>query len=40
MGTYRQIFYQIVFGTKHRKPTISRKHDEELYKYILGDNKK
>ena len=36
MGTYRQIFYQIVFGTKHRQPTISIEHDEELYKYIWG----
>ena len=36
MGTYRQIFYQIVFGTKYRKPTIEKKHDEELYKYIWG----
>lgn len=36
MGTYRQIFYQIVFGTKYRKPVISREHDEELYKYIWG----
>lgn len=36
MSTYRQIFYQIVFGTKYRKPTIAREHDEELYKYIAG----
>ncbi len=36
MGTYRQIFYQIVFGTKDRKPAIVREHDEELYKYIYG----
>lgn len=36
MGTYRQIFYQIVFGTKNRKPTIDKAHDEELYKYIGG----
>ena len=36
MGTYRQIFYQIVFATKYRKPTISTEHDEELYKYIWG----
>jgi putative transposase len=39
MGTYRQIFYQIVFGTKHRRSTISREHDEELYKYIWGITK-
>jgi len=36
MGNYRQIFYQIVFGTKNRKPTIAKEHDEELYKYIWG----
>ena len=36
MGTYRQIFYQIIFGTENRKPTISKSHDEELYKYISG----
>lgn len=36
MGTYRQIFYQIVFGTKNRKATIAREAEEELYKYIWG----
>jgi len=36
MGTYRQIFYQIVFSTKHRKPTIAGTGEEELYKYISG----
>ena len=40
MGTYRQIFYQIVFGTKYRKPTIAKPYDEELYKYISGIIKK
>jgi REP element-mobilizing transposase RayT len=40
MGTYRQIFYQIVFGTKYRKPTIAKAYDEELYKYISGIIKK
>lgn len=34
--SYRQIFYQIVFGTKHRKPTIAEKNCEQLYKYIWG----
>lgn len=33
---YRQIFYQIVFGTKNRKPTINKEFDKELYKYIYG----
>ncbi len=36
MSTYRQIFYQIVFGTKNRQPTIANAHHEELYKYIGG----
>lgn len=36
MATYRQIFYQIVFGTKDREPTIEEAHCEELYKYIWG----
>ncbi len=33
---YRQIFYQIVFGTKHRRPTINNEFEKELYKYIYG----
>jgi REP element-mobilizing transposase RayT len=36
MSSYKQIYYQIVFGTKHRKPTIAEQHCEELYKYIWG----
>ncbi|MEC3876884.1 IS200/IS605 family transposase [Chryseobacterium salviniae] len=36
MGTYRQIFYHIVFGTKYQKPTIDEKNESELYKYIWG----
>jgi len=36
MGSYRQIFYQIVFGTKYRECTIEEKHCEELYRYISG----
>src|SRR5438552_1577110 len=36
MSTYRQIYYQIVFGTKNRKQSIANTHDEELYKYISG----
>jgi len=34
--SYRQIFYQIVFGTKDREPTIVDQHSEELYKYTWG----
>lgn len=34
--SYRQIFYQIVFGTKHRKKTIAEQNCEQLYKYIWG----
>jgi putative transposase len=36
MSTYKQIFYQIIFGTKSRETTISESHCEELYKYIWG----
>ncbi len=36
MGTYKQIFYQIVFATKHRQPTINEDHEIELHKYIWG----
>ena len=36
MGTYRQIFYQIVFGTKNREKSISETHEQELYKYVWG----
>jgi REP element-mobilizing transposase RayT len=36
MSSYRQIFYHITFGTKHRKPTIDESHCDELYKYISG----
>ena len=36
MGTYKQIYYQIVFGTKHREPSINEKNESELYKYIWG----
>ncbi len=34
--SYRQILYQIVFGTKNREATIAESHSEELYKYIWG----
>ena len=34
--SYRQIFYQIVFGTKNREATISEANESELYKYIWG----
>ena len=42
MSSFKQIYYQIVFGTKYRKPTIAEAHCEELYKYIWGiiQNKK
>ncbi len=36
MGAYKQIYYQIVFGTKNRKPTINKEYDKALYKYIWG----
>ena len=34
--SYRQIFYQIVFGSKNRKPVIPETHCKELYQYISG----
>lgn len=34
--SYRQIFYQVVFGTKNQEATIAEPHSEELYKYIWG----
>ena len=34
--SYRQIFYQIVFGSKNRKPVIPETHCNELYQYISG----
>jgi REP element-mobilizing transposase RayT len=36
MGTHRQIYYQIVFGTKNRDNSISEAHCEALYKYLWG----
>lgn len=36
MGSYHQIFYQIVFSTKYRRPTINPLHEQELYEYICG----
>lgn len=40
--SFKQIYYQIVFGTKHRQPTIAEPYCTELYKYIWGiiENKK
>jgi putative transposase len=34
--SYRQIFYQIVFGTKNPEATINEAHCNDLYKYIWG----
>lgn len=36
MSTFRQIYYQIVFSTKYRKPVLSIEHEDKLYKYIWG----
>ena len=36
MGSYRQVFYHLVFGTKHRAPVIEPAHEEELHKYMGG----
>ncbi len=36
MGTYKQIYYHIVFATKNREPAINQTNEEALYKYIWG----
>lgn len=36
MSSYRQVFYQIVFSTKFREPSLNEEHEEQLYKYIWG----
>ncbi len=36
MSTYKQIYYQIVFGTKYREPALAEEHEDLLYKYIFG----
>jgi putative transposase len=36
MGTYKQIFYQIIFSTKNRKLSLNEEHCQHLYKYIWG----
>ena len=36
MSTFRQIFYQVVFGTKNREASISTDNEDELYNYIRG----
>jgi putative transposase len=36
VSSYRQSFYQIVFGTKNREPAISEEYCEDLYQYIWG----
>ena len=36
MSSFKQIYYQIIFGTKYRKTTITESHSTELYRYIHG----
>ncbi|MBL7732960.1 MAG: IS200/IS605 family transposase [Chitinophagaceae bacterium] len=36
MSTYRQIYYQIIFGTKDREPSINEATETMLYKYVWG----
>lgn len=36
MSTDKQIFYQIIFGTKSRETTLTEAHCKDLYKYIWG----
>ena len=35
-GTYTKLYYHIVFSTKNRRPLVSDKIEDELYKYISG----
>ena len=34
--SYRQIFYQIVFGTQNRETTIAEEHCERIIQVYLG----
>jgi REP element-mobilizing transposase RayT len=36
MSTYTQIIYQIVFSTKYRERTLTKKNRQELFKYMWG----
>ena len=36
MSTYTQILYQIIFSTKNRSPTLTKKDRSVLFKYISG----
>ena len=36
MSSFKQVFYQIIFGTKYRQPVINEAHSTELYQYIHG----
>ena len=36
MSTYTQILYQIVFSTKHRERTMTKKDRPQLFQYISG----
>lgn len=40
MSTYTQLYYHIVFGTKHRTSCLVEEHRETLFKYIWGLLKK
>lgn len=36
MSTYTQIYYHIVFSTKHRKTVLHQEKREDLFRYIWG----
>ncbi|RLD36731.1 MAG: transposase, partial [Bacteroidetes bacterium] len=36
VGTFSQIYIQVVFAVKHRDSLIKPSWEEELYKYITG----
>ena len=35
-STYTQIYYHIVYSTKHRVPALVDEHRESLYRYLWG----
>ena len=36
MSTYTQIFYHIVFATKHREPLLDQPHRDDFYRFTWG----
>lgn len=36
MSTFTQIYYHIIYSTKHRQPTLTENHRERLFRYMWG----